>query len=147
MANEIRVRRGDTVKLKITGYLEDGTVFQSNTEENPLLVKIGEGEIVAGVEEALISMRLGTKKKITVTSDKGFGPRSKELIVEIERTKLPPEFVPHLDEEIYIPQEIGEPIQFRVKEVTDDKITFDANHPLAGKTLIYEIEVLEILNV
>ncbi len=146
MTNEIRVRRGNTVKLKLTGYLENGTVFQSNTEENPLIVKIGEGEIVAGVEEALVSMKLGTKKKITVTSDKGFGPRSDKLIVEIDKSKLPPEFVPYLGEEIYIPQEIGEPIQFRVEKISGDKITFDANHPLAGKTLIYEIEVLEILN-
>ncbi len=146
MNKEIRVRRGNTVKIKLTGILEDGTVFQSNTEENPLTVKIGEGDVVPGVEESLISMRVGAKKRIKVTADKGYGPRLKELVVEIERGKLPPEFVPHIGEEIYIPQEIGEPIQFRVKEISDDKITFDANHPLAGKTLVYEIEVLEVIN-
>ncbi len=147
MNAEIRVRRGDTVKIIITGYLEDGTVFQKNTIENPLTIQIGEGDVVPGVEEALISMKIGTKKKIKVTADKGYGPKLKELIVEIERSKLPPEFVPHIGEEIYIPQEIGEPIQFRVKEISDDKITFDANHPLAGKTLIYELEVLEVLKI
>ncbi len=139
-----QVQVGDTVKVHYTGSLEDGTVFDSSSGKAPLEFKVGEGKLISGFEDAVLGMEVGEKKKVNIPFENAFGPHREELVLEVEKNMFPPHLEPYEGQQLQIPQQDGRTVAVVVTKITDDKVTLDANHPLAGKNLIFEIEVVEI---
>ena len=139
-----QVKKGDTVKINYRGLLEDGTLFDANDDGEPLEVKVGEGNLIPGIESALEGMSIGDRKKVDLSAEDAYGSYRDDLCIEIDRERL--------DSEIQI--EVGQPVQIKnageinvvghFKEVKDETVVIDANHPLAGKNLVFEIELVEI---
>jgi peptidylprolyl isomerase len=139
------VERGDTVKVHYTARLENGMVFDSTMSRGPLIVIIGEGELIPGFEEALMGMKPGDSRKVKVPAEKAYGPYHKDLAMVVDHDQLPEGFEPEVGERLEMPHEMGYPIIYTVTEVSESTVTLDANHILAGKDLIFEIELVEIL--
>jgi len=139
-----KAKNGDTVKVHYTGKLDDGTVFDSSENKEPLEFKIGEGQVIAGFEEAVIGMDKGDSKTAKIPADKAYGPHREDMVIEVERDKLAADAVPKKGELWQISRENDDPIIVMVAEVDDSKVTLDANHPLAGKELTFDIQVEEI---
>ena len=137
-------KQGDVVKVHYTGKLEDGMVFDSSAEREPMEFIIGEGQIIPGFEEAVIGLEPGNSTTTTVPPEKGYGPRRDELVVSVERAQLPEDMDPQVGQRLQSEQEDGQTIAFTVTETAEESITLDANHPLAGKDLTFEIELVEI---
>jgi peptidylprolyl isomerase len=137
-------KNGDTVKVHYTGKLEDGTVFDSSMNDEPLEFTIGEGDLIPGFEQAVIGMAPGESKIEKIMSDQAYGPRLDEMVMEVEREFMPPNFVPEVGQQLQVRQSDGEVIPVVIIDVSDASVTLDANHPLAGMDLIFEIELLEI---
>lgn len=138
-----QVKEGDTVFVHYTGTLEDGTVFSNSEENEPLEFVIGDGTVLEGFEEAIIGMSPGDTKTVTVEADKGYGPRYDDLIRAIPRSDLPEGLNPQQGDYLDITQEEHEFVA-QVIETTEESITLDANHPLAGKTLSFDITLESI---
>jgi peptidylprolyl isomerase len=138
-------KKGDKVKVHYTGRLEDGTVFDTSAERGPYEFTIGETRIVPGFAEAVIGMKPGQSKTIKIPAKKAYGPHRKDMIAVIERSKLPAQLNPEIGRRLRIDQADGQKIPATVVEVSDSTVTLDANHPLAGKDLIFDIELLEIV--
>ena len=139
------VERGDTVKVRYTGRLENGMVFDSTMSSGPLIFTIGEGELIVGFEEAVVGMKPGESRKIEIPADKAYGPYHKDLAMVVDHDQLPEDFEPEVGERLEMAHEMGYPIVYTVTKVWESTVTLDANHILAGKNLIFEIELVEIL--
>ena len=137
------VKHGDTVKVHYTGRFEDGVIFDSSVEADPLEFTLGSHEVIPGFEEEVLGMKLGETKTVTIPPEKGYGPRKEELLIKINRTELPPDLDPVVGQRVEFSKD-KQRLQLTVAEVTDDAVVFDANHPLAGKTLVFELLLLEI---
>ena len=136
---------GDTVKVHYTGKLADGEVFDSTVGGEPVEVTIGDGEILPGIETALIGMAAGDSKSLTLEEDAAFGAHNPRLMHEVERSRIPETIQIEVGMELQATSDSGEQVQFLVVEVADDTVTLDANHPLAGKELTFEIELVEFV--
>jgi len=138
-----KIKNGNTVSVNYTGKLEDGTVFDSSLLEGrtPLSVTIGQGQLIKGFESALIDMIKGEKKTVEIEPSEGYGPTNPQMVVEIPKTNVPPDIeVGHMLQG-NSPQG---PVNVKVIEINEETVTLDGNHPLAGKKLIFEIEVVGI---
>lgn len=144
MTFERHIKIGDIIKLHFTGTLEDGTVFDSSKGKTPLTFKVGNGDVISGIDEAVIGMKLNQEKSIYLNPDKAYGPIEKEFIISIEKEKLPPNLELQLGYQLQIPNEDGEPFQVRVTKITKKIIELDGNHPLAGKNLMFDLQIVEI---
>ncbi len=140
-----QAKQGDTVNVHYTGKLEDGTVFDSSRSRNPLQFTIGKGQVIAGFEQAVIGMSLGESKTARIPVDQAYGPRSDDRIVTVERTKLPPGLNPLVGQRLELTHEDDQRILVTVSAMTDTTLTLDANHPLAGKELTFDIELVKIV--
>jgi len=140
-----QAKMGDDVKVNYTGKLEDGTVFDTSSDREPLQFKIGEGDILPGFEEAVIGMTEGDSKTITIASQDAYGPYHKELILHVDRSEFPEEINPELGQQFRIPLEEERTVLVMVIGITEDQVTLDANHPLAGRDLTFDIELIEIV--
>ena len=138
-------KQGDTVKVHYTVRLEDGTILGSTTNHEPLQFTIGEGEILPGFEEAIVGMNPGESKTVQVPADGAFGPHQEEMIVVAGRNRLPADLKPKAGESLLFRQEDGKTITVMVTDVSESSVTIDANHPLAGKELTFNIQFIEIL--
>jgi peptidylprolyl isomerase len=135
---------GDTVKVHYTGTLEDGSVFDSSEGGDPLEFTIGEDEIIPGFEEGIIGMKVGQSKTIVVPSDQAYGPHLDEMVMEVARDKVPAGHDPEVGQFLQIVQEDGHHIPVQITEVTDEHVILDANHPLAGRDLSFDVTLVEI---
>lgn len=144
MLIEKYVKKGDTVKVHFTGELDDGIIFDSSFGKEPLEFKVGNNEVIAGFDEAVIGMKEGLEKTVYITSDKAYGAIEKELMICIDKTELPNNLDIKIDQELLIPNEDGLSIKVRISKITDKNILLDGNHPLAGKNLTFKIRLLEI---
>jgi FKBP-type peptidyl-prolyl cis-trans isomerase 2 len=137
-----KVKNGDTLKVHYTGRLEDGKVFDSSLSEGrePLEVTLGQGMLIPGFESGLIGMSLGDKKTIEIEPDQAYGERRDDMTNEVPRSYVP-EGVKVDD--MLTGQSAQGPINVRVAEVKEETVVLDANHPLAGKKLIFDLEVVE----
>jgi len=142
---ERHVKVGDTVKIHFTGKLEDGTVFDSSQENKPLKFKVGSGSVIQGIDDTVVGMKANQEKSIHISSDKAYGSIEKELIISVDKNTLPKDLDLKLDQELQIPNEDGNSITVHVTQITDKLIELDGNHPLAGKNLIFDIRLVEIL--
>lgn len=136
--------KGDSVKVHYTGKLEDGTVFDSSKDREPLEFSIGERQVIKGFEEAVIGMAEGQSKTVEIPAEESYGPRRDDLVVTINRSQVPPDI--ELEEGLHLQmkQPSGTVFNVMVAEITDDTVTLDANHPLAGKDLTFDIELVEV---
>ena len=136
---------GDTVLFHYTGSLRDGTVFDSSSGRDPLRVTLGRGEVIRGVDEALIGMAPGEEKTVTLAADEAYGPRRPELLHEVERDSIPPEVDLEVGQQLEGRDTSGQRLRLTVVDVADEKVTLDANHPLAGEDLRFELQLVGIV--
>jgi len=140
-----RVKDNNTVKVHYTGKLtETGQVFDSSLEREPLEFTLGQGMLIPGFEEGIINMEVNEKKTIEIPKDKAYGETRDELFHKVSKEQLPKEIKPEVGMGLISKNPDGSEQQLRVAAVNDDHIIVDANHPLAGKDLTFEVEVLEI---
>lgn len=139
------VKHGDTIRIHYTGKLQDDTVFDSSEGRNPLEFTVGEGEVISGLEQGVLGMVVGETKIITIPAELGYGPYMKERIFEIDRKKIPGNFNIEAGLRLQMYRADGMPVMVTVLKVSEDTITMDANHPLAGKTLVFETKLVEIM--
>lgn len=144
-SDKSRAQQGDKVKVHYRGRLEDGFEFDTSVGHDPLIFVIGDNEVIQGFEEAAVGMSSGEMKTVTIAPESAYGPYNDELLVDMPREYIPEDIVPEIGMMLKVVDNEGHEIPVRVTEVGDDAITLDANHPLAGKTLIFDIELLEIL--
>lgn len=139
-----QVQGNETVKIHYTGKLNDGQVFDSSVEREPLEVKLGEGRLIPGFEKGLVAMKVDDKKTITIPKEEAYGEVQKELFQKIPNENLPQEIKPEVGMGLVSKNPDGSERQLRVAEVKDEFIIVDANHPLAGQDLTFDLELLEI---
>jgi peptidylprolyl isomerase len=139
-----KVKNGDMVRVHYTGSLEDGTVFSKTSEQEPLEFTLGRGQIIPGLEEAIIGMEPDEIKTIKVNAEDAFGPRRDELMIKVDRNKLPEDLKLEIGNRLKVPREDGQTTSVKVTSISESKVTLDANHPLSGKDLIFDIKLLEI---
>lgn len=138
-----RAQDGDTVRVHYTGRFDDGNVFDSSVSTEPLEFTIGEGRIIPGFEQAIVGMDVGESKSIKIQADDAFGPYHDEMVLEVERERLPDDMPLEVGQQLQVHQ-ADQVIPVIITALSDDSVTLDANHPLAGKDLIFDIELLEI---
>ncbi len=141
-----QAKTGDKVKVHYTGKLADGTIFDDSLNREPLEFTLGNNNLIAGFENAVIGMNAGDWKKVAIPSDQAYGPHIKELVIEVDRKQLPENLTPVIGAQLQISQAENQKIVVSISKITETRITLDANHPLAGKDLIFEIKLLEILS-
>lgn len=136
-----KVENGDTVQINFVARLEDGTVFDQSSPYHAAAIHLGQGEIAPGVEEALIGMAPGESKTVTLGPDKAFGERDEELKISLARAQFPEEFQPETGMVIHLRTPAGEALPAMIVGFTDENVDLDLNHPLAGKTVTYDVDV------
>ncbi len=141
----VQAKKGDTVKVHYTAKLEDGTVFSSSGNRDPLQFTIGEGNTIPGFEQAVVGMSPGESKTERVPADQAFGPYREELILEVDRQQIPADVRLEVGKRFQIHQKNGEITYVSVTNISESKVILDANHPLARDDLIFDIQLLEIL--
>lgn len=139
-----QAKSGDTVKIHYTGKLEDGTQFDSSKGRDPLEFELGSGQVITGFEKAVEGMSVGEQKSVTIAPDDAYGPRREQMVQEVPKTALPADLEPEKGMALQAQGQDGQPINLTVTEVNDDTITVDANHPLAGKDLNFDIKLVAI---
>lgn len=140
-----QVKANDKVKVHYTGKLEDGQVFDSSVERGePIEFQLGQGQLIPGFEEGLIDMKVNEKKTINIPKEEAYGEPKDELIQEVPKSQLPENMEPAVGMPLVSKTPDGREINLVVKEVKDESIVVDANHPLAGKDLVFDLELLEI---
>lgn len=139
-----KVKDGNTVKVHYTGTLKDGSVFDTSAEREPLEFKLGEGQLIPGFEKAVVGMEEGESTKIDIPVKEAYGEAREDLIINVPKDQLPDDVEPEVGMQLQVNQPDGQPVPVRIAEISDDELTLDANHPLAGKDLSFEIEVVEI---
>lgn len=140
-----KAKDGDTVRVHYTGKFQDGTVFDSSVNHDPLEFTIGDGQLIPGFEQAVIGMNPGETKTQEVPSDLAYGPHREELVLEVDRDKIPPDINPTVGQQLQMSSRDGRSTTVVVSAVTEKTVSLDANHPLAGKDLIFDIELVEIV--
>jgi FKBP-type peptidyl-prolyl cis-trans isomerase 2 len=136
--------KGNTVKVHYTGKLKDGTVFDSSENREPIEFTLGDGNMIKGFDAAVHGMAVGDDKSVTIPSEEAYGDKKDEMMVDIPRTQVPADIKPEVGMDLSIQNQQGQPMPVKVVHVDDEKITLDANHPLAGQDLIFDIRLVEV---
>ena len=139
-----QAKTGDTVKVHYTGKLDDDTVFDSSVDREPLEFTIGGGQLIPDFEQAVIDMSPGESKTIKIPSDNAYGPHREEMLIVVDRSQFPKDLEPRIDQKLQVRDPNGGDSVVTVVDITDANVTLDANHPLAGKDLTFEIQLTEI---
>jgi len=140
-----KAKAGDTVRVHYTGKLEPGVPFDSSRGEEPLQFKIGEGRLIPGFEEAVIGMAPGETKTVRIPPEKGYGRYREDKVITFDRKDLPEEIVPQIGMTLEFCASDGQMVPVQITDLTETTVTLDANHPLAEQNLIFEIELVEIV--
>lgn len=139
-----QVKENDTVKVHYTGKLGNGEVFDSSVDREPMEFQVGKGQLIPGFEKGIVDMKVNEKKTIVIPSEEAYGAPREELVQEVPNDRLPPEIKPEVGMGLVSTTPEGQEIQLVVKEVKDEAIVVDGNHPLAGQELTFDVEVIEI---
>jgi len=140
-----KAKHGDTVKVHYTGMLEDGTTFDSSRERGPIEFEIGSGMVIPGFEQAVEGMSPGETRTETFGPEQAYGPHEEEMTMKVERSRVPAGLELQAGQRLQVKSPDGETSAVTITEVTATSVTLDANHPLAGKDLSFEIELVEIV--
>ena len=139
-----KAKDGDTVKVHYTGTLENGEVFDTSQEREPVEFQLGQGQLIPGFEKAVIGMSEGDSTKVDIPSDEAYGEVRDDLVINVPKDQLPDDVEPKIGMQLQVNQQNGQPIPVRITEIKNEELILDANHPLAGKDLTFEIELLEV---
>jgi peptidylprolyl isomerase len=139
-----QAHQGNTVKVHYTGRLKSGEVFDSSADREPLEFTLGEQGIIPGFQEAIDGMNTGEKKTVSIASEQAYGDRHDELVIKIERERLPEDLKPEKGQQLAMKTEDDRTALVTVVDLSDTDITVDANHPLAGKDLEFDLELVEV---
>jgi len=141
-----QAKEGDTVKVHYTGRLaDDGTEFDSSTGRDPLEFAVGARTLIPGFEEAVVGMAPGESKKVEISSEEAYGPHHEEAVQTVQRAEIPEQIDLAVGNVLQATAPNGQQLALTVVELTEETVTLDANHPLAGKDLEFEIELVEIV--
>ena len=138
------VKTGDTVRLHFTGKRENGEVFGTSREGQAFQITLGKGEIISGFEKGVLGMQPGDTKTFKVPPEEAYGPRREELIINVKKDNLPENLEPSVGERLQLKQPDGNVRSVTVAEIGENEVTLDANHPLAGETLEFDVELVKI---
>jgi peptidylprolyl isomerase len=139
-----QAKDGDTVQVHYTGKLADGTVFDSSAGRDPLEFTLGAGQVILGFDKAVVGMKVGEKKTVTIPAAEAYGSYRDDLVIEISRDKISGGVTPKVGQRLQTTRDDGSIVTVTVTKVTDTTVTIDGNHPLAGKDLTFEIELVKI---
>ncbi|MVA97062.1 peptidylprolyl isomerase [Nitratireductor sp. CAU 1489] len=139
------VKSGDVVRIHYTGKLTDGTEFDSSDGREPLEFEVGSGQIIPGLDNHVTGMSVGDKSTVTIPAEEAYGPRDQNQVQALPRTQIPDTIELSVGTRLQASTPDGQPVGLTVVELTDDTVTVDANHPLAGQDLVFDVEVVEIV--
>jgi peptidylprolyl isomerase len=140
-----QAKDGDKVRIHYTGTLEDGTTFDSSLDREPLEFVLGEGKVIAGFDAAVLGLEVGEKKSVTIPPTEAYGERNDALVGNIPLTTLPEGMEPEIGVSLELRSPDGNVIPVTITELTETEATLDGNHPLAGETLNFDVELVEIV--
>ena len=140
------VKKGDTIRIHYRGRLEDGTVFDSTDGGASLELTVGKGEFLAGLESGLLGLETGKTKTLFIPAEEGYGVHKKERVFEYDRSRLPEGFQPTVGQQMQMYRADGQAVTVTLVGVSESTVTMDCNHPLAGKNLIFDITLEEIVS-
>ena len=139
-----QAKAGDHVKVHYTGRLQDGTIFDSSRDREPLEFTLGEGEVIPGFEQAVMGMEPGETRTVTITAEDAYGPRREDLLIEVGRDQVAPGLELAVGQQLQLRLQDGRIIPVTVAALTAETVKIAANHPLAGEDLTFEIELVAI---
>jgi FKBP-type peptidyl-prolyl cis-trans isomerase 2 len=138
------VKAGDSVKVHYKGTLKDGQLFDSSEGKEPLEFKVGEGMVIKGFDNALMDMTVGEKKSVTIPVEEAYGHKSDDMIIKMPKDQVPAEMDPKVGQELHLTDEGGNIIPVLVIDINATELILDANHPLAGEDLNFDLELVAI---
>lgn len=139
-----QARQGDIVKVRYTGMLDDGTTFDTSDGREPLQFVIGSGSLIPAFEQAVVGMLPGDSKSVHIPAAEAYGPYMEDLVLEVDKNQIPSHIAPEEGMQLQITQDDGSSTIVKVVRLTTEKVFLDANHPLAGQDLTFDIELLDI---
>ena len=139
-----QVKKGDTVKVHYHGRLTDGTTFDSSSGREPLSFEVGSGQVIKGFEDGVAGMNVGDKKTIQIPVEDAYGPKDENMLVEFPKSNFPEDLKPEVGMQLNMTNGGGQVIPVTIVEIGEESVMLDANHPLAGQDLIFDIELVEI---
>lgn len=139
-----QVKNGDTVKVHYHGRLTDGTTFDSSEGREPLEFEVGSGSVIAGFDTGVTGMAVGEKRTIQIPVDQAYGPKDPGMLVEFPKTNFPDDMTPELGMRLNMTNGSGQVIPVVITDIKEESVILDANHPLAGEDLIFDIELVSI---
>lgn len=139
-----KVKSGDTVKVHYHGRLTDGTTFDTSAGREPLEFEVGSGAVIAGFDNGIVGMEPGEKKTIEIPVEQAYGPKDPTMLIDFPKANFPPDLNPEVGMQLNMTNGAGQVIPVVITAVGAEAVTLDANHPLAGQDLIFDIELVEI---
>jgi peptidylprolyl isomerase len=139
-----QARTGDHVRIHFTGRLDDGTVFASSADAEPMEFTLGTDEVLPAIEDAVAGMEPGETKTVYIPSDEAFGPWREDLVEKVPRESLPDSLDLEIGQQLWVDQPGIEPVIVSVIDVSEATVTLDANHPLAGQDLVFDLELVDL---
>ncbi|WP_262901407.1 FKBP-type peptidyl-prolyl cis-trans isomerase [Flavihumibacter profundi] len=139
-----QVQSGDTVRVHYHGRLTDGTTFDSSEGRDPLEFEVGSGMVIAGFDNGVIGMVIGDKRTVHIAVDEAYGPKNPEMVIEFPRDQVPEDMPLEVGMRLNLNNSEGQVVPVVITEVLDEAVLLDANHPLAGEDLVFDIELVEI---
>lgn len=140
-----KARDGDKVKVHYTGKLNDGKIFETSQDIEPLEFQIGKGQLISGFEEAVVGMEEGETKTVKVPTNKAYGAYREDKVFDVKKSKIPARIKLEIGQRLKVQQKNGKTNIVKVTDISDTTVTLDANHPLAGKDLTFDIKLVKIV--
>ncbi len=140
-----QVKNGDKVKVHYHGKLTDGSTFDSSEGREPLEFEVGSGAVIPGFDAGVTGMEVGQKKTVTIPVDEAYGPKQDDMIMEFPRDRFPEDMVPEIGMQLNMSNGAGQNFPVVISEVQETTVMLDANHPLAGEDLVFDLELVEIV--
>jgi FKBP-type peptidyl-prolyl cis-trans isomerase 2 len=141
-----KAKEGDVVKVHYTGKLKDKSTFDSSQDGDPLEITLGTGQVIPGFEKAVVGMDVGDSKTVEIAAKDAYGSYRDELVVEIDKERIPEDLSVKVGQQLVLRQAEGPPIRVTVTDMSEQSVTLDANHPLAGQDLTFEVQLMEIVS-
>lgn len=140
-----QAQNGDKVRVHYHGKLRTGETFDSSDGREPLEFTLGSGQVIKGFDEGVKGMQAGDKKTVEIPVEEAYGEKSEDMIIEFPKTQFPPDVTPEVGAQLMMSNGAGQQLPVTITQVKEDSVTLDANHPLAGEDLIFDLELVEIV--